>query len=55
MRFSETTRTIKILKAHKEILTFQQFKTLRGQAIAGDCEGALKGLHKILTRRERKK
>ena len=29
-------------------LTFNQFRTLRGQAIAGDTEGALKGMAKLL-------
>lgn len=29
-------------------LTHQQYKTLRGQVLAGDGEGALKGLRKLL-------
>jgi len=39
------------LRKHKDHLTKQQFKTLRGQVINGDCEGAKKGLKKILNRR----
>ena len=38
------------LKAHRHQLTFQQYKTLRGQVLAGDAEGAMKGLRKILTK-----
>ena len=36
------------LKAYSQWLTPQQYKTLRGQAIAGDIFGAKKGLEKIL-------
>ena len=32
-------------------LTRQQIKTLRGQALAGDIDGAIKGLQNILIRR----
>jgi hypothetical protein len=39
------------LRKYKDHLTKQQFKTLRGQIINGDCEGAKKGLKKILNRR----
>lgn len=34
----------------KRRITPQQYKTLRGQAIAGDIDGAVKGLAKILAR-----
>lgn len=34
-------------------LNRQQFKTLRGQIIAGDPEGAMKGLQNILETRRR--
>ncbi|EKX89291.1 hypothetical protein HMPREF9998_01726 [Peptostreptococcus anaerobius VPI 4330 = DSM 2949] len=39
---------IKILKSCNDKLTFQQFKTLRGQALKGDIEGAYRGLNRIL-------
>jgi len=39
------------LRKYKDHLTKQQFKTLRGQVLNGDCEGANKGLKKILNRR----
>ena len=38
------------LKATRHRLTVQQYKTLRGQVLAGDPDGAMKGLRKILTR-----
>ena len=29
-------------------ITFQQYSTMRGQALAGDVDGAVKGLAKVL-------
>lgn len=37
------------LKACKDKLTWQQHSTLKGQILAGDGEGALKGLRKLLS------
>lgn len=34
-------------------IDYQQYKTLRGQALAGDISGAEKGLAHILARKER--
>ncbi|MCR0391519.1 hypothetical protein MKD04_05855 [[Clostridium] innocuum] len=42
---------LKSLKANKGNLTRQQFHTIKGQALAGDVEGARKGLYKLLERR----
>lgn len=36
------------IRACKDRLTPQQYKTLRGQVLAGDGDGALKGLRKLL-------
>lgn len=36
------------LKANRKELTEQQYRTLRGQVLAGDDVGALKGLRRIL-------
>lgn len=36
------------LKANNHRLTYQQYKTLRGQILAGDVDGAMKGLQRIL-------
>ena len=33
-------------------LTRQQIKTLRGQVLAGDVDGAIKGLQRLLERKE---
>jgi len=39
------------LRKYKDHLTRQQFKTLPGQVLNGDCVGAKKGLEKISNRR----
>ena len=36
------------LKATRDKLTPQQYKTLRGQVLAGDAGGAMKGLRRLL-------
>lgn len=41
---------MKDLKQHKESLTKQQYRTLKGQIIAGYKEAAMKGLNKLLKR-----
>jgi len=46
-RAAETLVLLQI-KDNKHKLTRQQYKTLVGQVRAGDTEGALKGLRKIL-------
>ena len=38
------------LKAKRDKLTPQQYKTLRGQVLAGDADGAMRGLKTILRR-----
>lgn len=45
--------TVKMLDRNKKKLTRQQYRTLRGQCLAGDVEGAIKGFHRILRRRAR--
>lgn len=40
------------IRACKDKLTRQQYKTLRGQVLAGNGDGALKGLRRILQERE---
>lgn len=46
---------IKTIEKNKSKLTKQQYKTLLGQCLAGDTEGAIKGFYKILRRKERSK
>ena len=43
---------LRLLKMNKKHLTAQQFKTLKGQILAGDDLGAMKGMHKILNQKE---
>ena len=39
------------LKACRKFLTPQQYRTLKGQALAGDLAGAIKGLETITNRK----
>lgn len=48
---TELNQFMKMLKIKKENLTRQQYKTVQGQALSGDLEGARKGLAKLLKRR----
>ena len=45
--------TLNTLLRHKKRLTKQQFRTLWGQAKAGDPDAAMKGLEKLMARRDR--
>lgn len=38
------------LLAAKPMLTRQQYKTLKGQILAGDADGAMRGLAKVTSR-----
>jgi hypothetical protein len=44
-----------VLKNLRPHLTKQQYLTLRGQALAGDTDGAVRGLAKILARKRESK
>ena len=48
---TELIEFMKTLKANKKNITRQQFRTIRGQAYAGDINGARKGLYKLLDRK----
>ena len=41
------------LKRYRSQLSFQQYKTLRGQVLAGDSQGAMKGLKRLLERKSK--
>ena len=41
----------KLLNQYKHKLTKQQYKTFKGQILAGDIKGFVKGLQKVLYRR----
>lgn len=43
----------KLLKDSKEYLTRQQYKTIKGQIIAGDIDGAQKGLQRLMRKQVR--
>lgn len=42
-------KALTYIKYCRDRLTPQQYRTLRGQVLAGDGDGALRGLRKILT------
>ena len=44
-----TIKAMGLLKANRNRLTKQQFRTLKGQVLSGDIAGAYKGLLKIQT------
>ena len=46
---------LELLKGYRHLINKQQLKTLRGQALAGDVEGARKGLQKVLSRKMSKR
>lgn len=45
---SEVTELLITLSKHRNVLSRQVFKTIKGQAIAGDVIGAKKGLQKMI-------
>ena len=47
MRGIDTKALIQV-KGARHRLTAQQYRTLRGQVLAGDPDGAMRGLRKIL-------
>lgn len=48
---SEICNVVRTIKSKREYLTAQQYKTLKGQAIAGDTDGAIRGLEKMIAKR----
>lgn len=47
-RYAKAQPVLYMMKKHRKRLTSQQFSTIKGQALAGDIEGAKKGLEKIV-------
>lgn len=43
------------LLAAKQLLTRQQYKTIKGQILAGDADGAMRGLEKLVSQNATKK
>lgn len=54
---TETTiniQAMRYLKRARPALTLQQFRTIKGQILAGDADGAMRGLERVLReKRER--
>lgn len=48
---TELTAFVKKLRANKNNITWQQYKTIKGQALQGNIKGAEKGLCRLLNRR----
>lgn len=44
---------MRILRNSRDSLSRHQYKTLRGQVLAGDPDGAMKGLRNLLSRNNR--
>lgn len=44
----ETHSLLKLLKANYYRMSPQQFRTLKGQCLSGDVEGAKKGFYRIV-------
>lgn len=54
MKSKQVNQTaLSVLNEHRYDITRQEFKTLRGQILAGEDEAAMKGLSKALRRRIR--
>lgn len=51
---TDAERAYALLRRSRDQLTRQQYKTLCGQAKAGDATAAIRGLEKILKRNARK-
>lgn len=47
-RYRDAQSFILILNQSRRSLTAQQYRTLKGQALSGDLEGAWRGLKKLL-------
>lgn len=47
----QTNIALAILRRHRDKLTRQQIKTLLGQILHGDADGAVKGLIMLMQRR----
>lgn len=48
-----TTEFMCFLRLKRHILSRQEYKVLKGQAVSGDVVGAIKGLNKLIRRAER--
>jgi hypothetical protein len=47
-----TIKALKALKANRGHITRQQIRTLKGQVLAGDPDGAMRGLQKLINKKK---
>ena len=52
VRYQRAQKTLDTLRKYRGLLTTQELKTLRGQALAGDIDGAEKGLARVVAQRK---
>ncbi len=52
-KYLRTISALRIIQRSRKALTEQQYRTLKGQCLAGDYPAALKGLEKIIRRKSR--
>lgn len=48
MAWAQADRFVRDLRQYRNRLTIQQLRTIRGQALSGDIDGARKGLERAL-------
>lgn len=53
-KYLRVLAALRIIQRSRKALTEQQYRTLKGQCLAGDYPAALKGLEKIIRRRATK-
>ena len=44
-------KAMTLLKTHRLNLTQQQYRTLKGQILSGNTDGAMKGLQKLIRKK----
>lgn len=52
MNKTELTEFFRDFKKNKKYFTPQQYRTIKGQALSGNIDGARKGMNKLIRRRQ---
>lgn len=50
-RYQRAARVLDSLRRYQKLLTPQEYRTIRGQALSGDVEGAQNGLSNLIGKR----
>ena len=50
--YAQAEPALKMLRKHRTQLSTQEYKTLKGSALSGDVDGAIRGLKTIMERKE---